>query len=76
MKIGKTLKNIRKCNNISQNKLAVLSGINRGYLYKLETDQISPSVNTLEKICRVIGVKLSELFRSAEENDSEDKKHS
>ncbi len=52
---------------ISQNKLSILTGFNRGYLYKLENDLISPTLETLEKLAQVFEVPVSELIIKTEQ---------
>ncbi len=66
MKIGNAIKIIRDQKGISQNKLSKLTGLNRGYLYRLENDQISPSIEMLEKIAVVLDVRVSDIVLMAE----------
>lgn len=56
---------------ISQNKLSILTGFNRGYLYKLENDLISPTLETLEKLAQVFEVPVSELIIKTEQLKNE-----
>lgn len=66
MKVGKAISDIRKLKGISQNKLARSASLNRGYLYKLENDQISPSIGTLECIAKGLNIKVSDIVLEAE----------
>lgn len=45
-------------------QLADKSGVNRGTIHRIETDEVSPRIDTLEAICRALGVKVEELFRN------------
>ena len=68
MKVGKAIAEIRKAKEISQNKLSKLTNLNRGYIYKLENDQISPSVDMLERIAKELNIKVSDIIIKAEIN--------
>jgi len=67
MKIGKSIKEIRKEKEISQNKLSQLAKLNRGYVYKLENDQISPTIDMLERLAKALQIKVSDIINKAEE---------
>ena len=67
MRVGEAIKELRKEKGISQNKLSLLTKLNRGYLHKLENDQISPSVDMLEKISEYLEIKVSDIIAKAEE---------
>ena len=62
MKIGKAIKEIRKEKGISQNKLSQLAKLNRGYVYKLENDQISPSLDMVERVAKALQTKVSNII--------------
>ena len=66
MDIGKAIKKFRNDKEISQNKLSILAEFNRGYIYKLEHNQVIPSISTLERIANVLDVKVYELIKYAE----------
>ncbi len=66
MEIGRAIKELRIERNISQNKLSKLAKLNRGYLYKLENDQISPSIAMLERIADSMRIKVSDITKKAE----------
>jgi len=68
MKVGKAIKELRNEKGISQNKLSNMATLNRGYLYKLENDLISPSIDMLEKIACIIEVNVSDIILRAEKN--------
>jgi transcriptional regulator with XRE-family HTH domain len=66
MNLGKALVYARKMKGISQNQLARDSGTNRGYLYKLENDRISPTINKVERLCETLDITVSDLVEIAE----------
>ncbi len=67
MKLGKAVVYVRSKNGISQNQLARESDTNRGYIYKLENDKLSPTIGKLEELCEVLGVSVSSLVSIAEQ---------
>ena len=69
MKVEKAIKELRVEKNISQNKLSKLTGLNRGYVYKLEKDLISPSVNMLEKVANTMEVRIVDIIAKADQNN-------
>ena len=66
MNIGKILRRIRIEKGISKNELCNKTGLNKGYVYRLENDLISPTLATLEKIADAIDERLSDIICSAE----------
>ena len=49
-KIAKKIKLERTKRDLSQQELALRAGIDKNTVWKIETSQVSPTVNTLEKI--------------------------
>jgi len=70
MNIGKTLRSVRIKNGISKNELCAKTGLNKGYVYRLENDLISPTVVTLEKIAGALGETLSNIVQIAENENT------
>jgi transcriptional regulator with XRE-family HTH domain len=60
--IGKQLQKFRKEKNISQVKMAEMIGVTPTYVGFIEQGKRNPSIATLDKIARVLGIKLSEVF--------------
>lgn len=48
--------------NVTQEKLALEAGYNRAYVGYNKRGERKPSVDTLAKLAKVLGVKLHELF--------------
>ena len=47
---------------ISQEQLALAADLNRNTIGKLERGEVSPSIDTLERIANVFGIEFSELI--------------
>ena len=60
--LGMRIRYLRKKKGLSQEDLALDSGINKNYLSDLERGMRNPTVNILEKLAVTLKVSLSELF--------------
>ena len=47
---------------LSQEQLALSADLNRNTIGKLERGEVSPSIDTLERIANVFGIEFSELI--------------
>lgn len=61
-KVIDKIRTLRTEKKISIVKLSVESGVSRSHLYYIETKQTSPSLDTLAKIAKSLGVSLRDLF--------------
>ena len=59
MQIGATIKSLRLGKNLKQNDLAELAGISNTYLSDIEKGRSAPSLKTLTKIIKALGVDVS-----------------
>lgn len=66
IQLGMRIRYLRKEKKMSQLDLSLESGINRNYLSDLEKGRRNPSLLVLEKLCNVLGVSLSTLFKGIE----------
>ena len=57
------LKQIRKTRNLSQEDLALLCGIDRTYIGRLERMERNPSLEILQKLANGLKIELSELVK-------------
>jgi transcriptional regulator with XRE-family HTH domain len=57
--LGETIKNRRKELNITQPHLAELAKVSINTLYKLERGQGNPSLDVINRLSEVLGMKLS-----------------
>lgn len=60
--LGMRIRYLRKKRGLSQEDLALDSGVNKNYLSDLERGSRNPTINIIEKIASSLGVSLSELF--------------
>jgi len=62
MDIGKRLKKHRNQLGLSQKKLSTHTGISQSFISSIESNKQSPTINTLERICEVLGITIAEFF--------------
>ena len=60
--LGQNIASLRKKKKISQITLSIDSGIARSFLADLERGKANPSVSTLIKIAKALGVEVRTLF--------------
>jgi transcriptional regulator with XRE-family HTH domain len=63
------IRRIRVVRGISSETLAARADVDRSYLSRLERRVANPSIDVLERIARVLGVEMSELFAVPEPNE-------
>jgi transcriptional regulator with XRE-family HTH domain len=56
------LRKLRKGRGMSQRELAERAGISREYLTRLEAAQQDPTLGTLEKLAKALGVRMTRLL--------------
>lgn len=62
MKLGETIKKIRKEKGITQKKLAALTGFTQSYLSQIEATEKQPSLSTIEIIAKALDVPIPALI--------------
>lgn len=70
---GQKLKQIRKANNLTQEALAELAGINEKHISKIETGVYFPTYTTLKKILTALNLKIEDVgldLNSMKANDN------
>lgn len=60
--LGNKIQRFRKKSNLTQEELAEKVGISRAYMGFIEQGRYSASLEVIEKIARVLRVKMSDLF--------------
>ncbi len=60
-KLGERIRNLRRQQNFSREKLAELADMNAYYLGEIERGEKKASIDFLLKICKVLQIKLHEL---------------
>lgn len=72
MNIGEKIKAARKEKNLTQEELGALLGIQKSAVAKYENGRVvNIKMNTLEKICTVLDIKISDLFLDNEPTNEE-----
>ena len=61
--LGLRIRYLRKQKGMSQEDLALESGVNKNYLSDLERGERNPTVLVMEKIATALGIDLSTLFK-------------
>ncbi|MBQ4114786.1 helix-turn-helix transcriptional regulator [bacterium] len=60
--IGNRVKYLREANNLTQEKLAELTGLSTDYIGKIEVNINKPGLRALIKIAEALNVHIKELF--------------
>ena len=63
MNLGNKIKEKRKLLMLTQQELANRCELTKGYISQLESNSVSPSLETLEIILEVLGTNLSDFFK-------------
>lgn len=67
-RIAVRIRLLRACRGLSQEGLALKSGLSTRHLQKLEAGQVNVTIETLSKLSKALEVDISQLFaRSVEE---------
>lgn len=64
--IGVALRRLRKARGLSQEQLGLDSGVQRNFISLIELGQNQPTISTIAKLARALGLKASELVAEAE----------
>lgn len=67
--VGSTIRDLRKSQGLSQEKLAEKAGLHRTYIGALERGEKSPTVDTLVKIVLALNVSLNDFFVHCEKKN-------
>ena len=62
-KLGKNLKRIRTEKGISQGDIVKASGIDKAMISNIENGKTNPTLATIAKLAKAIGVSVGELMR-------------
>lgn len=61
--IGERIRKLRKAQELSQERLAERAGIDRSHMGFIEQGRRQPTLTTLYKLTKSLGISLEELFR-------------
>ena len=62
IKFGKKLKEVRLKKNLSRGDVARILGVHRSYISGLERGRRNPSLLTVQKVAKALGVEAKELL--------------
>jgi len=62
-KLGKNLKRIRTAKQITQGDIVRKLGLGRGFISNIENGKANPTLSTIAKIAKAIGVSVGELMK-------------
>lgn len=60
--VGKNIQRIRESKGISQQELAAKCNFEKSNMSRLEAGRVNPTLSTLEKVSKALGISLAELF--------------
>jgi len=62
-KLGRNLKRIRMAKSISQGDISRALEVHKGYISNIENGKLNPTLATIAKLAKAIGVSVNELLR-------------
>ena len=62
-KFAKNMKKVREAKGMSQGDIFRATKIDRAYICNLETGKQNPTLETIEKIARALGVEIDKLLK-------------
>lgn len=62
--VGQRIRELREQNSLTQEQLALMTGVGRSYLAKVEAGSRNATIDFLEKIVLGLGSSLGELFEN------------
>lgn len=65
LQLGEAIRSARKKRGISQEKLALISEIDRGYVGRIERGENNAAILTIQKVCKALNISISELMHEA-----------
>ena len=66
MDIGKRLQELRTAKNLSQGDIEKLTGLLRCYTSRVENGHTTPSLETLERLAKVLNIEVYQIFFEGE----------
>jgi transcriptional regulator with XRE-family HTH domain len=61
--IGSRIREARKAKGFTQERLAEMANYDSAYIGHLETGRYSPSVHTLWRVSKALGIKMAEILK-------------
>jgi len=66
---GAALRRLRLAAGLSQEQLGLEAGVQRNFISLIELGQNQPTISTISKLARALGMKASQLVAEAEKQD-------
>lgn len=63
---GAALRRLRRAAGLTQEQLGLESGVQRNFISLIENGQNQPTINTISRLARALGMKASQLVAEAE----------
>lgn len=67
MQVGEQIKRIRAAKGLSQKEVTITAKIDKAQYSRIENGKTDPSVSTVERIAKALGISLAELFVHSDE---------
>ncbi len=64
VRIGGRLRAARQARGLTLEKVAAAANLTKGFISRLERDEVSPSVASLVSVCEVLGIRIGVLFET------------
>lgn len=64
VRIGGRLRAARQARGLTLEKVAAATNLTKGFISRLERDEVSPSVASLVSVCEVLGIRIGVLFET------------
>lgn len=68
VRFGERVRELRIQQNLSQEKFALLAGLDRTYFSSLEKGKRNVSLKNIKKIADALGISMSELLKGVDDN--------
>ena len=62
-RLGKNLKRIRTTKGISQGEIGRILKVDKGFISNIEAGKTNPTLSTITKIAKAVGVSVGELMK-------------
>jgi transcriptional regulator with XRE-family HTH domain len=62
-KLGENLKRIRTAKGISQGEISRILDVDKGFISNIEAGKTNPTLSTIAKIAKAVGVSVGELMK-------------
>jgi transcriptional regulator with XRE-family HTH domain len=69
MTLGEKIRKLRRSHKMTLQNVATETGYSKALISRIENDSVSPSINSLLKITKALGISLYELFAAVEGKD-------